>query len=169
MNSILKKSTRCFILIYSLIGMLSCSNQESVQISVTNPTNLSLTDVFVTADIDSSLKLYSVYEGEKLIPSQVLTLDKRNEIGFVLNLEPSETKNIVIKPDSKKPEFKSRTYAELAMKQDNIYSEGRFRGNKFVNVTNLRVPAIHTDHDALFKYEGPGWESEKVGYRFYLD
>jgi hypothetical protein len=36
-------------------------------------------------------------------------------------------------------------------------------------VNYLKVPAIHTDHDALFKYEGPGWESEKVGYRFYLD
>jgi len=42
-------------------------------------------------------------------------------------------------------------------------------GDKFDNVTHLKVPAIHTDHDALFKYEGPGWESEKVGYRFYLD
>ena len=55
------------------------------------------------------------------------------------------------------------------MKTNNVYFDKRFRGNKFVNVTQLRVPAIHTDHDALFKYEGPGWESEKVGYRFYLD
>ncbi len=32
-----------------------------------------------------------------------------------------------------------------------------------------RVPAVHVDHDALFQHEGPGWESDKIGYRFYLD
>jgi len=55
------------------------------------------------------------------------------------------------------------------MKPGDVYIDGRFRGDKFVNVTKIKMPAIHTDHDALFKYEGPGWESEKVGYRFYLD
>ena len=30
-------------------------------------------------------------------------------------------------------------------------------------------PPEHTDHSFYIRYEGPGWESEKVGYRFYLD
>jgi len=33
----------------------------------------------------------------------------------------------------------------------------------------VRVPDEHIDHDTYFRYEGPGWESDKVGYRFYLD
>jgi hypothetical protein len=31
------------------------------------------------------------------------------------------------------------------------------------------VPPEHTDHSFYIRYEGPGWESDKVGYRFYLD
>jgi len=159
-------------LILLLVVLPSCSDQQTeqtVQLSVTNQTNLSLTDVFVTTVIDTSIKSYSVHEGDNIIPSQLLISNEKNEVGYVLNLNPSETKQISIKSDKEKPEFKSRTYAELAMKPGDVYIDGRFRGDKFVNVTKIKMPAIHTDHDALFKYEGPGWESEKVGYRFYLD
>jgi len=31
------------------------------------------------------------------------------------------------------------------------------------------VPDEHTDHSYYIRYEGPGWESDLVGYRFYLD
>ena len=31
------------------------------------------------------------------------------------------------------------------------------------------MPAEHTDHSWFIRYEGPGWESNKVGYRLYLD
>ncbi len=104
------------LLLLSIIVTLSCSTQQSVQLSITNPTNLSLTDVFITADIDSSIESFSVYEGEKIIPSQLLISGLKKEIGFVLSLNPLETKKISIKPDNMKHEFKSRTYAELAMK-----------------------------------------------------
>ncbi len=33
----------------------------------------------------------------------------------------------------------------------------------------LRVPPEHKDHSWFIRYEGPEWESDKVGYRFYLD
>jgi len=157
------------LLLLSIIITQSCSTEQCIQLSITNPTNLSLTDAFITADIDSSIKSFSVYEGEEIIPSQLLISDEKKEIGFILNLNPFESKKILIKPDNEKHAFKSRTYAELAMKLGDVYIDGKFRGDKFVNVSNLKVPVIHTDHDALFKYEGPGWESELVGYRFYLD
>lgn len=31
------------------------------------------------------------------------------------------------------------------------------------------MPDEHTDHSYYIRYEGPGWESDKVGYRYYLD
>jgi hypothetical protein len=169
MKTIYKKTSTFVIAIIMLIAILSCSSQQNLQISITNPTKLSLTDVFVSTEIDTNIKSFSVYEGENIIPSQLLSSNEKKEIGFVLNLNPSETKQISIKSDNEKHEFKSRTYAELSMKSGNVYYDGKFHGDKFLNVLKLKVPSIHTDHDALFRYEGPGWESEKVGYRFYLD
>jgi hypothetical protein len=33
----------------------------------------------------------------------------------------------------------------------------------------LKVPADHKIHDGMIAFEGPGWESDKVAYRLYLD
>ncbi|PLB87212.1 DUF4861 domain-containing protein [Dysgonamonadaceae bacterium] len=66
--------------------------------------------------------------------------------------------------------YPKRTYAELAHKIG-----GKFEGKKYVGdfswvKTNyLRVPDGFTDHAYYIKYEGPGWESDKVAFRFYLD
>jgi unsaturated rhamnogalacturonyl hydrolase len=42
-------------------------------------------------------------------------------------------------------------------------------GGEFVNVRAFTPPPEHTDHSNLIRYEGPGIESDKVGYRIYLD
>jgi unsaturated rhamnogalacturonyl hydrolase len=42
-------------------------------------------------------------------------------------------------------------------------------GGEFVNVQSFTPPPEHTDHSNLIRYEGPGIESDKVGYRVYLD
>jgi unsaturated rhamnogalacturonyl hydrolase len=42
-------------------------------------------------------------------------------------------------------------------------------GGTFGNVQAFTPPPEHTDHSNLIRYEGPGIESDKVGYRIYLD
>ncbi|NWF89335.1 MAG: DUF4861 family protein [Ignavibacteriaceae bacterium] len=153
--------------------LLGCNDENgSFQIKIKNPNNISITDAFVEFDLNFSRDDFIIKDGDDLVPYQIVKINgNKNQVCLVINLESNQEKilTILFGKKIKKPEFKKRTYAELAMKLDNIYYEGRFRGNKFSNVNKIKVPAIHTDHDALFKYEGPGWESEKVGYRFYLD
>ncbi|MEZ0244793.1 MAG: DUF4861 family protein [Sphingomonas sp.] len=48
-------------------------------------------------------------------------------------------------------------------------AEGVYRGGKFKPVKDFEVPAAHGPRDALIAFEGPGWESDKVAYRLYLD
>ena len=42
-------------------------------------------------------------------------------------------------------------------------------GGEFNNVQQVSPPAQYTDHSNWIRYEGPGIESDKVGYRIYLD
>jgi hypothetical protein len=65
--------------------------------------------------------------------------------------------------------FTKRTQAEVSQKVGGKFEDTKYIGGEFKNVTHVRVPDEHTDHDTFFRYEGPGWESDKVGYRFYLD
>ena len=148
------------------------SQQNSFQVKVKNPNNFALTDAYLEFQVNDIEKNFVIKEAEKLVPYQIVVdAGSKKTVCLVLNLKANEEKILAIEfgNEIQKPEFKSRTYAELSMKTNNIYFDKRFRGNSFVNVTKIKVPLIHTDHDALFKYEGPGWESEKVGYRFYLD
>ncbi|TRZ46209.1 DUF4861 family protein [Robertkochia solimangrovi] len=63
-----------------------------------------------------------------------------------------------------------KTYAEISIKEGGEWVGRKYEGgDKFVNVDSLTVPASHTDHSYYIRYEGPGWESNKIGYRLYLD
>ncbi|MDF1548483.1 MAG: DUF4861 family protein [Bacteroidales bacterium] len=62
-----------------------------------------------------------------------------------------------------------KTYAEISIKEGGEWKDRKYEGGTFKNIRNLKVPAAHTDHSFYIRYEGPGWESNKVGYRLYLD
>ncbi|GAB3821977.1 hypothetical protein GCM10028895_25250 [Pontibacter rugosus] len=66
--------------------------------------------------------------------------------------------------------YTKRTQAELSHKVGGRFENRKYIGGaSFENVDSLRVPDEVTDHSYYIRYEGPGWESDKVGYRFYLD
>jgi hypothetical protein len=62
------------------------------------------------------------------------------------------------------------THAELWHKNGGKFINKKYiGGGDFVEVNSMLVPDSCTDHSFYIKYEGPGWESNLVGYRFYLD
>jgi len=64
----------------------------------------------------------------------------------------------------------TKTYAELAVrvggKKDN---KGILKGGQYVQMSQYQLPGDHSIGNKLMKYEGLGWESELVGYRYYYD
>lgn len=62
-----------------------------------------------------------------------------------------------------------QTYAELSIKEGGKWVGQKYEGGTFVNVSKLNVPKSHWDHSFFIRYEGPGWESNKIAYRLYLD
>lgn len=44
-----------------------------------------------------------------------------------------------------------------------------YQGGAFESVQSLTLDEKHTDHSFDIQFEGPGWESDKIGYRLYLD
>lgn len=153
---------------------------HEIKLSVNNPTSIERINELVSINIDRlksknnnfNKDAFIIYENEKEIPSQLYNNGSECSILFATNFLPNESKVFSIKfleNGKLRRDYKPRTYAELAMKFNSSYRDKKFTNEPFQNFTKVVVPKIHTDHDALFKYEGPGWESEKVGYRFYLD
>ena len=72
----------------------------------------------------------------------------------------------------------SNTQAYLGIKEggewlwvtkSNGTQQYEYQGGAFKSVNNVKVDEKHTDHSFDIQFEGPGWESDKIGYRIYLD
>jgi hypothetical protein len=85
------------------------------------------------------------------------------------NQEGKKMEDQVLKPDTTYTIETAKNYAELSIKEGGYWEGREYIGGTFKNVTELKVPTAHTDHSWYIRYEGPGWESNKVGYRLYLD
>ncbi|MCX6167744.1 MAG: DUF4861 domain-containing protein [Ignavibacteriales bacterium] len=124
---------------------------------------------------DFNENAFIAFDGNTQIPTQTEDLDGDkipDNILLLLDFKANEKKTITVQYDKMavlKKEFKKRTQAILAAKVDYTLKDGFYTGGKFVNVPELKMPQNHFAHDALIKFEGPGWESDKVAYRFYLD
>jgi len=118
---------------------------------------------------------FVVVDGNKELANQVNDVNadhKVDEIVFLCDLTAGESKQVTLrfsKDGSKSRDYTKRTQAELSHKVGGKFIDRKYEGGEFQNVEYLVVPPEHTDHSFFIRYEGPGWESDKVGYRFYLD
>lgn len=152
---------------------------ESFTVSITNPLDSLRNQVmiFVSSDqlkADFNSKAFIVIDEGVEIPSQYNNndADLKGIVFVVDHLHEKETKTVTIrykKEGESKRNYTKRTQAELSHKVNGEWKEREYMGGEFKNVDFLRVPPEHKDHSWFIRYEGPGWESDKVGYRFYLD
>ncbi len=74
-----------------------------------------------------------------------------------------------VNAQEKKASLIGVAHAELSIKEGGKWVEKKYEGGTFKSVTSLKVPKSQWDHSHFIRYEGPGWESNKIGYRLYLD
>jgi len=116
-----------------------------------------------------------IKSGETEIPCQVNDADgdgQPEEIVFLADFKAGEKRqfSLISGPEGiSRTAYPRRTQAEISHKTNGHWESRKYIGGDFNNVDFLRVPDEHTDHSFYIRYEGPGWESDKVGYRFYLD
>lgn len=124
------------------------------------------------ADLKLPLGNYiGILPDNSIVPVEICTDINNKEIVIlpIDKLSAGEKKSIKIQKGTSNS-YPKRTYAELSHKIG-----GKFEGNKYVGVhswvkpNQITLPGSFTDHSYYIKYEGPGWESDKVAFRFYLD
>ena len=183
------------LLLVMLITMFYCTATDSVDeslknsypkavtIKLENSTDMERLDeaiVFDVAKLKERVPIFNpnafvITSDGKELPSQANDLDGDNspdQIVSVMDFKPMETKRINIRfaiNGGIKRDYTKRTQAELSVKVGGKFINRKYIGGAFQNINYLRVPPEHTDHSFYIRYEGPGWESDKVGYRFYLD
>jgi len=165
------------------------------QITVANPSNferqqqpiyLSYYDLGL-ADNDLALKNLQVLRKNTIISSQAIDIDfdgTKDGLFFLSDMQAGESLTFSIDQalDEINQTTTKLTQAEISHKIDGEWvahtkppkhkpaSEFKeYQGGSFTNVSTLTPPPHYTDHSNWIRYEGPGIESDKVGYRIYLD
>ena len=145
---------------------------ETISVEVVNPIDQSRRDVpvFIALDNIPEIGAFAVRSNEVQLPAQ----NTGSGLMLVLDsLRGNEKRTITIYYNSISApadnHYRKRTQAELSHRFGGQWQNREYVGGEFRNVDHLRVPPEHKDHSWFIRYEGPGWESDKVGYRFYLD
>ncbi len=117
-------------------------------------------------------------EGNKELPVQVISTEGTPSAVLVqADFAPNEEKELTLKKGSPSV-FPAKTQAEISVKEGGEWiwvkkksgkEQYEYVGGEWENAQSLRVDKRHTDHSFDIRYEGPGWESDKIGFRFYLD
>lgn len=112
------------------------------------------------------------------VPSQHIDTDgdgHKDNIQVAVELAPAQRGTVTLISTTPQ-DWPQQTQAEISHKEggewiDHPKAEGfkAYEGGDFKNVVELTPPAHYTDHSNWIRYEGPGIESDLVGYRVYLD
>ncbi len=164
------------------MALLGCSKQEPIaRVEIANSTESQRIDEVVDLRLvdlglalgDPAAEALEAFSGETPVPAQAW--DKSGDgvadtLSLLLDFEPREAKELQLRSASGEPaQFEQRTQAEISRKFGGEWQGHEYIGGHFENVQSLETPPEHSDHSWFMRYEGPGWESDKVGYRFYLD
>jgi hypothetical protein len=180
--------THCSILLLVIAGAHASAQSlektfpSSFSVTVTNPLKADREGVLIVISPEQiaraakkfNSKAFVVMDGGTEIASQYNHADPDHKgIVFVLDkLAASESRKVTVRFHAKSSierNYPRRAQAELSHRTGGAWQNREYIGGDFKNVDYLRVPPEHKDHSWFIRYEGPGWESDKVGYRFYLD
>jgi hypothetical protein len=162
-------------LLYLLLSA-TFSFSQSRSVEVTNRSPEPLQDLVVELQVDQ-LRLpignyESIVAGQDAAPLEISSDIRGKQVALVpINkLGAGEKTQILIRPGIA-DFYPKRTYAELSHKEGGSFIPGKkYEGVYYwVKPNQIKLPGTFRDHSYYLKYEGPGWENDKVSFRFYLD
>ncbi len=118
---------------------------------------------------------FTVFEGDKEISSQPADVDGDgtfDTLVLVSDFDANETKELTVTFDAENPvdhEYPVRTQAVLSIKEGGQWNGDIYEGGTWVDVDSVQAPEGLPDHTQYIRFEGPGWESDRIAYRIYLD
>jgi Domain of unknown function (DUF4861) len=189
------KSSIKFCILFSLFSILlfgkTLSKLKSIRseypqsfhVIVNNPINSERNDAVIQLDLESVKTKHTdfnpyafiIFNGEKELPSQTEDVNgdgTPDRVLFLTNFRPNEKQDITVrfaKTGKKERHYPKQTMAVLGKKMDYKLVNGKYTGGRFQDIHSTKVPSDHVAHDALYRIEGPGWESDLITYRYYLD
>lgn len=178
MNIVFAQKSLLFLIVLCLPGICNESlsaAKDQQSISVKNPSGQTMKDLIIEIPVEKLSLGFGTYiavnDNGDISPVEIVTDIPGRQIALFLvsSIAPKQTQRYTIRKGNSLP-YPKRTSAELTHKTGGTFAGNKYTGHYSWAKTNvLTLPGSFRDHSYYIKYEGPGWESDKVAYRFYLD
>jgi hypothetical protein len=170
------------LVVIGIVTACGTNDRSALRFSVQNQLDFPVTNAAVTIDLtqfaaapaDCRFTLNKVNGNRTTeIPSQCddLNGDGRPDVlFFISDFTAGQQLDFELKATPTQPQYVARTQAFLKIQSGGSFEEGRYRnatGTEKVN--KIDIPNEQVQGSAWAHMEGPVWESDLVGYRFYLD
>ena len=166
---------RFFLLFICILLLPQISKNISAQtIVIKNNSPQTVVDYTLEIPVDKlglTISNYMASFNGETVPVEVITdiYGEQNIILPISSINANEQIKITLQQGSA-DSYPKRTYAELSHKIGGEFVGHKYEGGySWVKPNYITLPGSFRDHSYYIKYEGPGWESDKVAFRFYLD
>lgn len=157
--------------------------------SIANPLNInrpqeafyfSYYDLGLDPAAESNLGIGTMAASQAVASQHIDRDGDGNKDGIQVSVDLDAGQNLTLEFVASKPiantNWPKLTQAEISYKEGGTWiphskaeNKQAYEGGEFKNTNELSPPEYYTDHSNWIRYEGPGIESDKVGYRIYLD
>ena len=144
-------------------------------VEVSNPSTFARPDTLVKlsfAELGVAGGPLQVWDGTAARPTQLLDDDgdgRADSVAFLADLGAAATHTYTVDARAAETVFPQRAHAEVSVKEGGAWEGKTYEGGAFRSVSQVTMPPQASDHNEYVRYEGPGIESDHVGYRVYLD
>ncbi len=188
-------SSKLALVLSASVGLLSgCGDLENskddnwiASADIHNPSNFDRSDEGIYVSFyDLGIKTDNVQNiavslNGQVVESELVDKDfdgSKDGVLAVLDMQAGQNVKLEYYFSAAATSVSKRTQAEVATKvggqwvQHSRYPDKplkEYQGGQFQNTDAVETPQYYTDHSYWIRYEGPGIESDKIGYRVYLD
>jgi unsaturated rhamnogalacturonyl hydrolase len=144
-------------------------------LEVSNPSTFPRPDTLVRLSLEQlgvTGGPLQVWEGTVARPTQLLDDDgdgRPEALVFLADLNAAATHSYSVDRRAAGSVVSPRAHAEVSIKEGGAWQGKAYVGGTFRSVRQVTMPPQSSDHNEYLRFEGPGIESDLVGYRVYLD
>ncbi len=164
---------------YSGLGLIlvplitACSqgtSEQSVTVEIQNPKQGGKGEQVIAIPVSPE---YSGWKLKNASSEWVKSSDSQDVLLAAVSVTPGSTQQLTLVPAETLSEQREqdRAHAVLSVRTNGQWEGKAYQadGFSFQEVSSFTSPSQLTDHSYYLRYEGPGWESDRMGYRLYLD
>jgi rhamnogalacturonyl hydrolase YesR len=154
---------------------VAATPEQVATVEVANPSAFDRPDTLISLTLQElgvAGGPLQAWSGNNALPSQLVDDDgdgQPDRLVFLANLEAAGRQDFTIDRNNVDEQTPPRAHAEISIKEGGEWQDQVYAGGTFRNVSHVTTPPQYTDHSEYIRYEGPGIESDQVGYRIYLD